>query len=593
MNARPIPFSLFLSALLASCTPGFSTEIDKDRPTSDPISDASLNPWRGDFRTPSDVGLAADEVYFRNTSGKRLRAWLFTADDAEQTVLFCMGNSGNISLMMPYAKILQDAGFEVLMFDYQGFGESEGIASVTSLLTDCKAAMDFLIESRQRERKDIGIFGVSLGSVLALALAAEYQVGAVAVEDIFIPNKEVDRLARHYVRKDDMLAQLALSTLKTVFLQDVDPIRNIKRVSSPVFFMHGINDWLLPPSGTMTVAAACESPKRVWIMEQTGHAPESLEVNETEYESQLQTFFQSAFRSKLEEPTAEIISQTPTTRLGHQKTTVRIACHQNANEPKAVQIVLANDQGRTQFARCFVRAEQHLEIRTAFQPTHISCVAFHDVIPVREDTSWIPRLSRFSACLDAFRKEAHLVFGHERTCEYYFARQGQLFYTNQQPLRKYSPRLMEGLLTRLPDPDTLPERIRARYAGLLARLDRWPRPQNQRRAGDGLSELPFAERMLEYLPEHPEEYYEIGNARFQLEFRDAVVAHSLMELAKRRLRQYKPQEARSLLRKHVAVLPTEVSTSLTPERIASIQTIDDLISPVPSPDERQPQQNNR
>ena len=593
--AHPVPpgpfmkaaFTRILALLLLTgfaCTPGAAADIDKDRPTSDPISDASLNPWKGDFRTPEQVGLAADEVYFRNPAGHRLRGWLFTVDGADRTILFCMGNSGNISLMMPYAQILQQAGFEVLLFDYQGFGNSEGIASVTSLLTDCQAAMTFLTDSRQRKPADIGLFGVSLGSVLALSLAAEYDVGAVAVEDTFIPAQEVDRLAARYVGKNDMLAQLALSTLKAVFLQDVDPLANVRRMTAPAFFLHGINDWLLPPSGTMTVAAAYRGPKRVWLMDRTGHAPESLEVNETEYARQLQSFFRAAFADTLHEPQVEIVTQQEhirrirrQLRFERHELQLCVRCDAMEGETACVQVVLADESGRRRFIRCCVNGEHHLSVETPFKTTHISCVVFHDVTPA--DDTWTPRLSPFSAALEEFRRIAHRLFGHERTCEYYFARQGQLFYTNPRSLRPLPGYINEDWLQQLPEPAALPERIRVRYAGLLARLDRWPRPGHMPRPGDGLSDLPLAEKMLAYLPEQPEEYYEIGNARFQLEFRDAVVAHSLMELAKRRLRQYKPQAARDLLRLHVTLLPEQTPTNLTPERIASIRVIQDLIGP--------------
>lgn len=578
MKARIPLFFFVLLAGFSSCTSGPAAEIDRDRPTSDPISDASLNPWKGDFRTPAEVGLEAEEVYFRNESGHRLRGWLFSSAGADRTVLFCMGNSGNISLMMPYAQILQRAGFEVLLFDYQGFGNSEGIASVTSLLSDCQCAMQFLIEIRHRAPEDIGIFGVSLGSVLALRLAAEYPVGAVAVEDVFIPDQEVDRLAARYVKQDDMLANLALSTLKAVFLREVDPLRNVRKVAAPVFFLHGINDWLLPPAGTMTVAAACPGPKRIWLMDRTGHAPESLEVNETEYTAQLQSFFQQAFAGQLQEPTVEIVEQQQhlwRRRFDRQELHLCVRCAGTDQQPACVQVVLADKRGGRKFVRCQVQGEQHLHIETDFPTTHVSCLVFHNVT-ADDRQSWTPRLSSFSAALDTFRRTAHRLFGNERTCEYYFAKQGELFYTKPGFLRRFPAEINARWLQQLPDARSLPERIRVRYAGLLARLDRWPRQPLQQRPGNGLSDLPIAEKMLEYLPERPEEYYEIGNARFQLEFRDAVVAHSLMELAKRRLRQYKPQQARALLRLHVQLLPEQTPTSLTADRIAAISIIDDL-----------------
>ena len=222
--------------LLLPCTDGHAKEIDRNRPTSDPVSQLCLHPWKGDFRKPEDADLRADEIYFANASGHKLRGWLFEYKDAKQSILFCMGNAGNISLMLPYAKILQDAGFEVLLFDYQGFGNSEGAAGINSLLTDSLAAFNFLVESRGRRPQNIGVFGVSLGSVLALTVAAEKQAGAVAVEDAFIANEQIDQLSKRYIRQDNTIARYALASVKALLLGRVDPLRNVARLKSPVFF---------------------------------------------------------------------------------------------------------------------------------------------------------------------------------------------------------------------------------------------------------------------------------------------------------------------------------------------------------------------
>ncbi len=167
-HTRRILFIVFVVLPCLPCLPclpfdDVSAETPKSVTAADPVSQACLRPMKGDFRGPDQVGLTASEVHFVNVGGHRLRAWFFPVKNAGQSVLFCMGNTGNISLMLPYAKILQQGGFDVLLFDYQGFGESEGVPSVSALLTDCLAAFDFLQVHTQRAPEDIGVFGVSLG----------------------------------------------------------------------------------------------------------------------------------------------------------------------------------------------------------------------------------------------------------------------------------------------------------------------------------------------------------------------------------------------------------------------------------------------
>ena len=159
--------------------------------------------------------------------------------------------------------------------------------------------------------------------------------------------------------------------------------------------------------------------------------------------------------------------------------------------------------------------------------------------------------------------------------------EGMNFYNYSEYLPKYSQLLAIRVLNELPQPDSIPERIRARYASLLARLHCWPK-QN----ADIQHELQFGETMLKYLPQKPDDYYELGNARFQLKFRDSVVGDSLFRLAKARLLVGDSEAARRLLRMHMSVLPEHVPTNMTEGRIASIQTLEDLIG---KPSSNQPE----
>ena len=569
----------WLSAVIGFClcTVGFCQEIERFAPTSDPISKVCLHPWKGDFRTPDQVELPADEVYFTNETGKRLRGWLFTADESQQTILFCMGNSGNISLMLPYARILQDAGFEVLLFDYQGFGNSEGIASVSSLLGDCTAAFEFLVDSRQRKPEEIGVFGVSLGSVLAITLAAEKQAGPVAVEDVFVPNEQIDKLAKRYVRQDDRMAQFAMATLKALFLNRVDPIQNVKKLRGPLFLLHGVNDWLLPPSGTIKVAKVSQNvagrETRVWLMDECGHAPESLEVNDDEYVEQLQTFFTSGFRNQLAEPQMNI---TSTQKEGRRwVVTAIVDCGENQTQPQPLQLAFADEWGRRHFHKGLFSGRQQVKISTYFSPSHLSAVKFHNVDPV--DGSWQPRLSVYSRALKEYRGVASRIFGGDRRSESFVAKEGEYFYTVRSALRRLNADQVKSWVGNLPKASELPERIRTRYALLLARLDRWPAERGTTGRPERSGVNSWAELMLQYLPDDPDSYYEIGNARFQLKLRDAVIADALFNLAKQRLASGRIDEARQLLTQHVSVLPASVSTNLNNERIASIQDLEDLV----------------
>src|SRR5688500_10332614 len=85
-------------------------------------------PSRALHATPPDVGLRHEEVHFVAEDGPRLHGWWISAgrQPAEAHVLLCHGNAGNVGDRVLHAKLLTDAGLDVFLFDYRGYGRSEG-----------------------------------------------------------------------------------------------------------------------------------------------------------------------------------------------------------------------------------------------------------------------------------------------------------------------------------------------------------------------------------------------------------------------------------------------------------------------------------
>ena len=98
---------------------------------------------------------------------------------------------------------------------------------------------------------------------------------------------------------NDFATRLALGTLETVVIPQIDPLLNIPKLECPLLLMHGERDRLIPPTSTVRAAALATGPRRVWIMSDTGHAPESLEVNDREYALQICDFFRQSLTGKL------------------------------------------------------------------------------------------------------------------------------------------------------------------------------------------------------------------------------------------------------------------------------------------------------
>ena len=167
--------------------------------------------------TPAAIGLPFETVHLETEDGLRLHAWLVPAPApaSAPVVLFCHGNAGNISHRLESIALFHRLGLSVLIFDYRGYGESEGEPDEQGTYRDVRAAWRYLRRQRRVAAADIVVFGRSLGAAVAAWLAAREQPRAVILESAFTsavalgaeiyPWLPVDRLLRH---RYDTLGQL-------------------------------------------------------------------------------------------------------------------------------------------------------------------------------------------------------------------------------------------------------------------------------------------------------------------------------------------------------------------------------------------------
>jgi fermentation-respiration switch protein FrsA (DUF1100 family) len=97
-------------------------------------------PSRALEASPADVGLAYDTVRLTAGDGTRLHAWFVPAATARGTLLFNHGNAGNIAHRLDSISLFHSLGLNVLIFDYRGYGESEGKPSEKGTYLDVQAA---------------------------------------------------------------------------------------------------------------------------------------------------------------------------------------------------------------------------------------------------------------------------------------------------------------------------------------------------------------------------------------------------------------------------------------------------------------------
>ena len=99
------------------------------------------------YCTPATAGATVEDVWFRSADGTRLHGWWLAADgEPRGAVVFCHGNNRNLTHHVRYARWMCEHGFAVLLFDYRGYGQSEGSPSRSGCIDDTCAAIDLALE---------------------------------------------------------------------------------------------------------------------------------------------------------------------------------------------------------------------------------------------------------------------------------------------------------------------------------------------------------------------------------------------------------------------------------------------------------------
>ncbi|MDD5008316.1 MAG: alpha/beta hydrolase [Syntrophorhabdaceae bacterium] len=134
---------------------------------------------------PHNIGLVYEEVSVRTKDGLSISGWYIPAKNEKAVILFCHGNAGNISSRLDSIRIFNDLSLSVLIFDYRGYGRSEGRPSEAGTYLDAEAAWDYLVNVKKIPPGRIIVYGRSLGGAVAAEIALRRSPAALIVESGF------------------------------------------------------------------------------------------------------------------------------------------------------------------------------------------------------------------------------------------------------------------------------------------------------------------------------------------------------------------------------------------------------------------------
>ena len=183
--------------------------------------------------SPAAVGLPqAERLHLTTSDGERLLAWRIAPAPGAPFVVYLHGNGGGIGLRANRYAAFATAGFGVLAVEYRGYGGSTGRPSEAGLTLDAEAA--YQAARREAPPERIALLGESLGSGLAVKLAARHEVAALALDSPFssVTDVEASRFWMFPVRW---------------LLQDrYDSAKRIDAVTAPLLIVHGTADLTIP-----------------------------------------------------------------------------------------------------------------------------------------------------------------------------------------------------------------------------------------------------------------------------------------------------------------------------------------------------------
>src|SRR6185295_2313524 len=139
-------------------------------------------PVRAYATTPSALGLPFEDVVLEAEDGIRLHGWLIPGEGkVSVTLLLFHGNAENIGGCLDLAALTRPAGYDLLLVDYRGYGESTGRPTESGLYRDGRAAMAYLRSRRPDDARRIVVWGRSIGAAVAIEIAASDPAGPAAV----------------------------------------------------------------------------------------------------------------------------------------------------------------------------------------------------------------------------------------------------------------------------------------------------------------------------------------------------------------------------------------------------------------------------
>jgi hypothetical protein len=222
--------------------------------------------------------MSYEDVTITSDGQEKIHGWFISANSARATLLFCHGNAGNISHRLESIQQFNRMGLNVFIFDYPGYGKSDGRPNEQSTYRAALSAYNYLVNQRAIPPEQIVIFGRSLGGAIAAWLAANCKAHLLIVESSF--TSIGDAAAFHY----------PYIPARLLMRFDFNSKQLLENINIPVLIVHSPDDEIIPFKHGQELFKAANEPKQ--FLEISGSHNDGYIISGDHYENGINSFLE-------------------------------------------------------------------------------------------------------------------------------------------------------------------------------------------------------------------------------------------------------------------------------------------------------------
>lgn len=239
--------------------------------------------------TPATWGFKFENIDFKSADGTQLHGWLILkrGKTAKGTVVFSHGNAGSIGHHLGFVTWLAEAGYNVLMYDYRGFGKSGGSVDRRGMVDDVKAAFAYAAQRKDLDASRLVSYGHSLGgakSVTALGESPVKGLRAVVIDGAFASYQAMARIVGGRLGESLVTDELAPKN----FVGKLSPV--------PLLVIHGARDEVVPVSQGRQLFESARQPKTLFEVKAGRHG-DSLSRDDGAFRKRMLAWLDQAMKS--------------------------------------------------------------------------------------------------------------------------------------------------------------------------------------------------------------------------------------------------------------------------------------------------------